>query len=639
MIKFLSLASILAVALAAPAWAQVPISALPAASTPLAGTEQVPCVQGGVTKNCTAAQLSALGVVQAPNNSFLRAAPSTAYPAIMRAGYAAAGDAPPLLFLTSGSACSLNAGTGDGGSQVPSSDGKCWIANFPNGPRDAREWGAIGNNSTDNTAAVQACWASFATTGPGASCRLPNGSGGGKYRFASQLTFTYPAQAFALGLSGDGNDATTLYWPAGGGIALTLLHPNNTVQIGDLSLTTGAVNTGTAISITQGAPESSYSLSDISRVVIRGDTIASTYWASAINTVGLSNLHIGGAQITCNVTGSTNGVGIKFSGNPAGAGGLFYAFSLAVDSLTQTNNCGAGGFIYGPYVQGVQISDANFLNSNDKYIYVPSGEAGVLAQLALSNVGFGPGVANANLIEVDTTLDAISITGSLIYIGANGCGLRFTAPSAGVQVSSTLFAGEGAGSVGVCHTAAVAANTAESYTGNGFQNLATGISAGTSVSAGGIVPRGNTYAGTTSPIGGTLSAFNLGGSAISFSSAGSTLTQGATNYVGSAGTNTGTATLAIIPVATPGLLYGLSVQLGNTPGVGFTYSPTIFAGGASSALTCAITGAAGTCADATHSVALTGVPGTSESLWLQVPVTAGATQAVLTGSAMFATSY
>lgn len=43
--------------LAAPAFAQVPISGLPSASTPLSGVELVPLVQGGVTKNVPVAQL------------------------------------------------------------------------------------------------------------------------------------------------------------------------------------------------------------------------------------------------------------------------------------------------------------------------------------------------------------------------------------------------------------------------------------------------------------------------------------------------------------------------------------------------------------------------------------------------------
>lgn len=62
-------------------------------------------------------------------------------PAVMRLGYAAAGDAPPLLYIASSSPCSMNSGSGDGGAQAPSADGKCWVATFPAEGADIREWG------------------------------------------------------------------------------------------------------------------------------------------------------------------------------------------------------------------------------------------------------------------------------------------------------------------------------------------------------------------------------------------------------------------------------------------------------------------------------------------------------------------
>lgn len=78
-------------------------------------------------------------VLHVPNNTQLAAA-SSALKVLTRDGVFAAGDAPPLQFVASGSACSLQGGAGDVGSQVPTRDGKCWIANFSGAP-DAREWG------------------------------------------------------------------------------------------------------------------------------------------------------------------------------------------------------------------------------------------------------------------------------------------------------------------------------------------------------------------------------------------------------------------------------------------------------------------------------------------------------------------
>lgn len=57
--KLLSLgvAALCALSSVAQAQSVVPISQLPAAANPLAGSELIPCVQGGVTKNCLASNL------------------------------------------------------------------------------------------------------------------------------------------------------------------------------------------------------------------------------------------------------------------------------------------------------------------------------------------------------------------------------------------------------------------------------------------------------------------------------------------------------------------------------------------------------------------------------------------------------
>ena len=87
-----------------------------------------------------------LFVITVNNNTQLTALP-TSITAATRLGYATAGDAPAVLYTRNNSACSLNAGSGDGGSQVPTIDGKCWIANL-GGVANLALWGA------DNTGAA-----------------------------------------------------------------------------------------------------------------------------------------------------------------------------------------------------------------------------------------------------------------------------------------------------------------------------------------------------------------------------------------------------------------------------------------------------------------------------------------------------
>lgn len=100
---------------------------------------------GAVTAGTTIPVASVTNATpQVATKAALQSVASTTYPYVMRMGYAVAGDAPPLTYVSSSSACSLNAGAGDGGSQVPSSDGKCWLAVFGQ-CLDVSEWGANGS--------------------------------------------------------------------------------------------------------------------------------------------------------------------------------------------------------------------------------------------------------------------------------------------------------------------------------------------------------------------------------------------------------------------------------------------------------------------------------------------------------------
>ncbi len=90
-----------------------------------------------------------------PTNSALKSATTKAsHHGLLRIGYYRPGDSPPLLYLPSRAPCTLNAGSGDGGSQVPSADGGCWIAAGMT-TADVREWGVSGAVA-DNAPAINA---------------------------------------------------------------------------------------------------------------------------------------------------------------------------------------------------------------------------------------------------------------------------------------------------------------------------------------------------------------------------------------------------------------------------------------------------------------------------------------------------
>lgn len=93
------------------------------------------------------------------NNAALNATSTVGVNYVIRDGYATPGDVAPLVFKASNSACSLNAGDGDGGSQVKSANNKCWIAVFHDDKANVKEFGAKGDGVTDDGPAFRAACA------------------------------------------------------------------------------------------------------------------------------------------------------------------------------------------------------------------------------------------------------------------------------------------------------------------------------------------------------------------------------------------------------------------------------------------------------------------------------------------------
>lgn len=93
----------------------------------------------------------------AATNAALTGLAAAYAPNVIRLGVLNAGDADPQLYTLSANPCSLNAGAGDTGLQVPTSDGKCWIASPPAAGMDVRQWGAVagGRSGQDNTTQFQ----------------------------------------------------------------------------------------------------------------------------------------------------------------------------------------------------------------------------------------------------------------------------------------------------------------------------------------------------------------------------------------------------------------------------------------------------------------------------------------------------
>jgi hypothetical protein len=107
---------------------------------------------------------SASGLPTIADNATLTATPHTYAAMLVRQDHTIALGAPPTFYRSSAAPCSLNAGNGDGGSQVKASDGGCWLASFVAIAVDVRIWGASPNN-LDNTAQLEAALNALSNTG------------------------------------------------------------------------------------------------------------------------------------------------------------------------------------------------------------------------------------------------------------------------------------------------------------------------------------------------------------------------------------------------------------------------------------------------------------------------------------------
>ncbi len=137
------------------------VSACSEASTPLGGAEQIFINQGGVTKKTTVG--SVLGFPPSvANNAALVATQGTASRTLYRSGFTTPGDGGGAIYTWSSTACTINSGNGDNGSQVKPTAGGCWNADFSGMTPTPLIWGAAGNGTTDDTAAFQAAVSALA---------------------------------------------------------------------------------------------------------------------------------------------------------------------------------------------------------------------------------------------------------------------------------------------------------------------------------------------------------------------------------------------------------------------------------------------------------------------------------------------
>jgi len=315
------------------------------------------------------------------------------------------------------------------------------------------DFGGDNTGTNDNSAALSAALASF--VGYKLLIFFPPG----KYKFNSQVTLTMPnsasgsqATAFmsSITLLGMGADVTELYWPTGSGLSVVFSSQQHSIHVRDLSFTTGAQNSGNAITLTQNYPYfgTFVAQSDFTNVTFRGaDGYAYSggaggkYWTQGVNISNVSDIIFQG----CNFYGNSNGnVGTGIYLSSPGAGtfvsateGLSSSFTIA--SVITIEKCNfsfiAIGVYYGANIQTVTIANSFFGNGQNAVVcpanlYNNSNQGFIFS----NNTCF----CTLDAITIQSPLNNIQIIGNFFAVSASYHGI-FISPSVNTTIVGNQF--------------------------------------------------------------------------------------------------------------------------------------------------------------------------------------------------------
>jgi hypothetical protein len=353
----------------------------------------------------------------------------------------------------------------------------------------------------DNRAALAA--ALNASSGSGRCVCFPPG----QFAFAANFKFVLPNGSASITLTGAGADVTQLYWPAGGGLTIDYVGAENSVHLRDISLTTGSVGLGSAVVLNQtngNVGVADNALSDLFDITIRGADGYSQndYWERAVEINQISNVNLVGLVISGpgGVAYSTKGIGVVVEGSTNNPAVVFNVTGATFDYLFK-------GIVYGQQVQGLTVSQSNFVG-DDYGIYVPPDISG-LDQLTVTGSQFncqtggiyvGSSLSNtlfsANLFIVPNTGTGIHLQQAYLY-SATGNSFNIGGPPGrtypiGIEVGSTAGGGTITGNLfDNMHTAIVLdrASTGANVQSNEYSNDSTMVkNMGTGNTVGGGTP-------------------------------------------------------------------------------------------------------------------------------------------------------
>jgi hypothetical protein len=354
-------------------------------------------------------------------------------------------------------------------------------------------YGGSGNGVTANDTALTAL---LAAEPAGQKCAyFPPG----KFVFASPVSYTMVNTIESVSIVGAGADKTELTWPSGNGITLNYIGPYNSAHVRDMTLSTGAIGGGTALNLNQTAASipnpANTALSDVTGVTVRGADgyVATDYWGNGIAVNGVSNV---------------NFISDVFDGPATPAGNGLLVQGTAALPPVQFNvtacvfNWNSTGIQYGNYVQGINVSQSNFVG----------GSYGIASQSSLSNLdqltvsGSQLNQLVADILE-NTSIPNTMIVSNEFIVQTNAIGISL--PQGGIYsiIGNTIGKNPGATNT---NGIVIANSTGPGIvSGNVFVGLTTGVNLQSTSSA--VNVQSNSYAANGSNVVNSSGLNNVGG--------------------------------------------------------------------------------------------------------------------------------
>lgn len=367
--------------------------------------------------------------------------------------------------------------------------------------------------AADNSAALLAAIAAAPTNNKCVAI------GPGTWNFSANVSYTLPnVSGDSLTILGAGQDVTNLNWSAAGGLTINFSNVYNSLHIRDLSLLTGSVNTGTALTVNMTAATSTNGAnnapSDITNVTVRGaDGYAvNDYWSTGIIIYGASvfnfyNTNIIGGGGCTSVSGGCYTTNTAIGVNIAGTSSLIPVQFNFVSCLF--NYIGTG-ILYGNYAQGIIVMNSEFVGGTFG-IHSPASETG-LDQLTIIGSNF-----NVSTIPIitETAIPGMSVIGNYILVPANttlnsgnAVGIQITNGVSYSIVGNVIqgITGSPSGNNGIVSDGATAKGI---ISGNSITDLALGVWLKTAST--GINVQSNVYNNNTTNINNAGTGNTIGG--------------------------------------------------------------------------------------------------------------------------------